>query len=103
MTDADNQYVETTNLYWEMLWKAQKVEDKKLVYMIRRKLLALSVQHKSSGSVCQFISFPALPCPAPLPRETLAGFWPSQPLPAILAFIAGYCFLLASSIFANFS
>jgi hypothetical protein len=44
MTDIKDQYIETTNLYWEMLWKAQKIEDKKLMALLHQRLQGLACQ-----------------------------------------------------------
>ena len=99
MTDIRDQYVETTNLYWEMLWKAQRIEDKKLVHLIRNRLAELKSQPHHSPSVCQIIPFPA-PAVTPMPQGSGFSFWPQYPLTGTLSFLASYFMIILANVIA---
>ncbi len=102
MTDIKDQYIETTNLYWEMLWKAQRIEDKKLVHLIRRRLLEVKSQPHQAPLPCQIIPFPASAAiPAPLPRESVFSFWPKYPLTGTISFLAAYFMIIAVNLIAG--
>jgi hypothetical protein len=101
MISDKDQYIETTNLYWEMLWKAQKVEDKNLVALIRKRLTELPVKKQTMVASCLIIPFPLPQRPVPQLQDTAHLFWPTQPLPSTLSFIAGYCFFIFACIFTN--
>lgn len=102
MTDTKDQYIETTNLYWEMLWKAQRVEDKKLVRLIRRRLLTPKRQPCHDPGPCRIIPFPApVAVAVPLPKETAFSFWPKYPLTGTLSFLAAYFMLIAVNLIAG--
>jgi len=102
MTDIKNQYIETTNLYWEMLWKAQKIEDRKLVAMLHLRLQDLAGKNLSSPAMARIIAFPVPQAQAPSPR-TVPVFWPSQPATNVLAYVATYCILMVAGVLANLS
>jgi len=102
MTDARDQYIETTNLYWEMLWKAQRIEDKKLVHLIRRRLLDIKNQPHPAPLACQIIPFPAsVAVAAPLARKSSFSFWPKYPLTGTLSFLAAYFMIIAVNLIAG--
>lgn len=102
MTDTTDQYIETTNLYWEMLWKAQRIEDKKLVHLIRRRLSDLTSQPHPAPLSCQIIPFPApVPAATPLARKSPFSFWPKYPLTGALSFLAAYFMIIAVHLIAG--
>jgi hypothetical protein len=101
MATEKDQYIETTNLYWEMLWKAQKVEDKNLVALIRKRLSALPVKKQTLTVSCRIIPFPLQSRPLPQMQDTGHLFWPTQPLASALSFMAGYCFFTVVCFFTN--
>ena len=99
MPDIRDQYIETTNLYWEMLWKAQRMEDKKLVQLIRRRIKEMARQAAHQPCACRIIPFPAVPAPAmPQPRLAAFSFWPKYPLIGTLAFLAAYFMLILANL-----
>jgi hypothetical protein len=102
MTDTKDQYIETTNLYWEMLWKAQRIEDKKLVELIRRRLAEPKGRPFRNASPCRVIPFhePAAAV-APLPCEATFSFWPKYPLTGTLSFLGAYFMLIAVNLIAG--
>jgi len=75
MADGCIEYEETNDLYLQMLWEAQKVDDKRLAKMILRRLTTrrqLSEAREAvSGTVIPFPLKPAL-CISAEPEST---FW----------------------------
>jgi hypothetical protein len=100
MTDFKDQYVETTDLYLEMLWQAQRVEDRKLVGLLHQRLLRLTVSSPCKPVVCRIIPFPAQPGKTPC-LDTASGFWPANPATNTLAYLASYCLLIFTGWLAN--
>ncbi len=101
MTDTKDQYIETTNLYWEMLWKAQRIEDRKLVHLIRRRLQ--DIKSRPCPEPCRIIPFPvpASIVAAPLLYESAFSFWPKYPLTGPLSFVAAYFMIIAANLIAG--
>lgn len=84
---------QTTDLYLEMLREAQKVEDKKLILMIRRRLRNLRRSPAITGTGCEIIFFPRSVPPLASPVED-HPFWPSPCYVHILIFAALYLLLI---------
>lgn len=88
-------FCQTTDLYLEMLREAQRVEDKKLVQLIRRRLKHAARPPILTATGCEIICFPRrVYMPMPAPVEDLP-FWPRFGLGQIAVF-AGIYFLLIS-------
>ena len=102
MTDLKDQYIETTDLYLEMLWQAQRVEDRKLIGMLHQRLMNLTAPQKSAAMMCRIIPFPVRRPQAPL-ADTVPAFWPARPVTGTLAWLATYCLLTFTGVLANLS
>jgi hypothetical protein len=100
MADIKDQYVETTDLYLEMLWQAQRVEDRKLVSLLHQRLLHLTSAQHPNPVPCRIIPFPVLRAMAPATVSDPA-FWPVRPATSVLAYLASYCLLIFSGVLAN--
>lgn len=88
-------FCQTTDLYLEMLREAQRVEDKKLVELLRRRLKHVAHPPTLTAGGCEIIRFPRRAyAPLPAPVEDLP-FWPRFGFSQIAAFAALY-FLLIS-------
>ena len=88
-------FCQTTDLYLEMLREAQRVEDKKLVQLIRRRLKHAARPPVWTAAGCEIICFPRRAyAPMPAPIEDLP-FWPRFGLGQIVAFAAIYCLLIS--------
>jgi len=93
MPNHSSGYNETTDIYLQILWTAQKMEDQKLVCIIKERLKAETnaLLYTTEGE-CQVLPFPcsfATPTPIPLREETIA--WPRQPLLQTLSIFGCYC------------
>jgi len=80
--------------YLELLWAAQKVEDRRLTELILLRLKDMAIEMAVSPSpACEIIPFPSIivqplgTCPEP----DLIHPWPRQPLRHLLSIICGYC------------
>ena len=70
------EYNETTDLYLEILREAQKIEDKKLIIMIRERLAGSGLNSFLTPEGCEIIPFPCKSTPPAQPLES--GFWPKM-------------------------
>ncbi len=52
------EFNETTDLYLDILIEAQKLEDKKLIQLIRRRLENIEPSPPATGGGCKIIMFP---------------------------------------------
>ena len=95
MPERVETFCQTTDLYLEMLREAQRVEDKKLVQMIRRRLKCGACAPLLTTSGCEIIAFPR-PAYTPMsaPIEDLP-FWPRFGLGQIAVFAAIYGLLVS--------
>lgn len=82
-------YFEATDLYLEMLYTAQKVEDKKLMAIIRRRLKEQAHKMMIPESDCEVIVFPLGMNTTLVPDEK--QLWPRNPLRHLLAVFFSYC------------
>ena len=95
MPEQVETFCQTTDLYLEMLREAQRVEDKKLVALIRRRLKHTGRPPVLTPTGCEIIFFPRrVYSPMPAPIEDLP-FWPRFGFGQIAAFGTIY-FLLIS-------
>ena len=75
MTHSNHdQYIETRNLYWELLQAAQKQEDHQLVQLIRAQLLKGAVSSSIRTGECQMIDYP-IPVHCTGDPEPQSKFW----------------------------
>lgn len=96
MPEKFAQYDETTDQYLQILRVAQRVEDKKLVELIRSRLKGQANRILMTSSGCEIIMFPHTWAPTLLLREE-RQMWPRQPAAQGLALFGSYCsFILLS-------
>ena len=97
MSESYEPFYQTTDIYLEMLRDAQRVEDRKLIRMIRRRLKSVRQAPEFTPAGCEIIFFPraAVPCPPPIEDRP---FWPRRLLRELLVMVAGYTFLVASHV-----
>ena len=75
MNDSIETYSETTDLYREILREAQRIEDKKLIQIIQKRLQSLGTVSCFTSSGCEIISFPgSMTLPIQPPED--GPFWP---------------------------
>ena len=92
-------YYQATDLYLQMLREAQRVEDKKLVRLIRNRLRHAGRPPVLTSAGCEIICFPRRVCaPIGAPIEDLP-FWPRFGFRQIAAFAAIYCILISCHIY----
>ncbi len=85
----------TTDLYLQMLREAQRVEDKKLIRLLRDRLKHVGQPPKLTSAGCEIICFPGrggLPVPSPIQD---LPFWPHFGFGEIAAFAAIYLLMIA--------
>jgi hypothetical protein len=92
----DESYSETKDLYLELLWQAQRVEDQKLVALIKERLRRRSDPVGVAQPCGNVIPFPVLTTgtvPAPVlsitPDEP--SMWPRRPGLQGLCLFGAYC------------
>ena len=90
MVDRFNEYNETTDLYLAILREAQRVEDKKLIQLITRKLTPEfdMLPPCPAGGGCRIIPFP---CPLVRPESMEEKpFWPKFAYTQMAILLSGY-------------
>ncbi|MGD9368997.1 MAG: hypothetical protein PVH87_25050 [Desulfobacteraceae bacterium] len=97
MPDKYLNFDETTDQYLQILREAQRVEDKKLVEMIRSRLKQKATRILATGSGCEIIMFPRTWAPSMLLRQE-RQLWPRQPVAQGLALCGSYCFSVLLSL-----
>ena len=92
----DESYSETKDLYLELLWQAQRVEDQKLVALIKerlkRRIEPIGVV-ESCGNVIPFplLATGGLPAPGlPITMDE-PSMWPRRPVLQGLYLFGAYC------------
>ena len=93
MSESYESYYQPTDLYLEMLRDAQRIEDRKLIRLIRRRLKHARQAPVLTPCGCEDIFFPrpAVPCPPPI--EDLP-FWPRRLMRELFVLAAGYALLI---------
>ena len=95
MPEQFERLYQPTDLYLEMLREAQRVEDKKLVRLIRDRLRHAAHPPVLTTAGCEIIGFPRRVCsPIVAPIEDLP-FWPRFSFGHIAAYAAIYCLLIS--------
>ena len=95
MPERVEMFCQTTDLYLEMLREAQRVEDKRLVQLIRRRLKHMGRPPKFTSAGCEIICFPRpVFSRMPAPIEDLP-FWPRFACGQILVFAVVYGLLIS--------
>ena len=94
MDPVNRDYYGTRDQYLELLWAAQKVEDRRLTELILLRLKDMAIEMAVSPTpACEVIPFPSIIVqPLGLDSETDPIHpWPRQPLRHLLSFVCGYC------------
>lgn len=100
MPEQFETFCQTTDLYLEMLRDAQRIEDKKLVCLIRNRLRHAGRAPVLTSAGCEIICFPRRVCESiAAPIEDLP-FWPRFGFSQIAAFAAVYGLVISCHIFA---
>ena len=94
---VDETYTETKDLYLEILWQAQRVEDQRLVALIKERLRCVAGSKAAAVENCaQIIPFPALATGSlaveglPLAFEE-PSLWPRRPTFQGVSIFSAYC------------
>ncbi len=95
MAESYEPFYPNTDIYLEMLREAQRVEDRKLIRMIRRRLVHARRSPVFTAGGCQIIFFPRTEIPGHPPIEDLP-FWPRRLARELVLFAAGYALLILS-------
>lgn len=81
--------------YLELLWAAQKVEDRRLTELILRRLKDTALEMTvAPAPACEIIPFPSLnvhTAGCDDGYDDIRLLWPRQPLRHLLSMICGYC------------
>jgi hypothetical protein len=92
MTARLENYNETTDLYLEILREAQRIEDKKLVQLIRGRLKEIKKPAWSTNDGCEVILFPrTIAHSRLLPKHV---YWPKFQWLHITTFLSAYLMLV---------
>jgi hypothetical protein len=93
--DSSNQdYHGVRDQYLELLWTAQKVEDRRLTELILLRLKDMAIEMAVSPTpACEIIPFPSIIVqPMGSGGESYHTHpWPRQPLRHLLSVVCGYC------------
>ncbi len=99
MRKIREEFIETTDLYQEMLREAQKLEDKRLIEMIKQRLEYIAPPPLATTGGCEIIMFPRRFNP---PRQPVreSKFWPKVEFVQLAAISSAYLlFIMGCSIF----
>ena len=90
MDDNNRDYHCMRDHYLELLWAAQKVEDRRLTELILRRLKDTALEMTTAPApACEIIPFPrTIVCADGYDEIRL--IWPRQPLRHLLSMICGY-------------
>lgn len=90
MNEKNQDYYCMRDLYLELLWAAQKVEDQRLTELILRRLKDTAMDlAPAPASTCDVIPFPGLFIQH-AGHEVVRMLWPKRPLRHMLSMIGGY-------------
>lgn len=94
MNDDNRQYHPNRDQYLELLWAAQKMEDRRLTELILQRLKDAAMEMTvAPRPACEIIPFPCIigyPSVPSLEAETFRPLWPRQPLHHLLSILCGY-------------
>ncbi len=93
--DHNNQdYHGMRDQYLELLWVAQKVEDRRLTELILLRLKDMAIEMAVSPSpACEIIPFPSIIVQplGSISEQDHVHPWPRQPLRHLVSILCGYC------------
>ena len=95
MAESYEPFFPNTDIYLEMLREAQRVEDRKLIRMIRRRLKHARQSPIFTTGGCEIIFFPRSEIPGHPPIEDLP-FWPRRLARELVFLGAIYALLIVS-------
>lgn len=94
MDDKNQDYPYMRDQYLDLLWAAQKVEDRRLTELILQRLKDTAMEMTvAPAPACEIIPFPSI---IVHPAGCSHGLdpvhpWPQQPLRHLLSIVCGYC------------
>jgi hypothetical protein len=101
MSGENKAYNETTDLYLELLWAAQKVHDQKLVELIKQRLISCAPPETISFKApAEIIPFPCSFIPS-IPYKEEVQLWPRKPLCHALSILGIYFSFLLLYFFSS--
>ena len=100
MAEPFDQFNETTDIYLEILREAQKIEDRKLIMMIHRRLRELQQSSRLTAHGCEIIPFPGSFSPTIPPLQD-GPFWPKFAYSQIAAILFSYILLIVGNTFIS--
>lgn len=90
MNEKNQDYYCIRDLYLELLWAAQKVEDRRLTELILRRLKDTAMDlAPPPASTCDVLPFPGLFIHH-AGHEAIRMLWPQRPLRHMLSMLCGY-------------
>jgi hypothetical protein len=98
LSESYEPFYPTTDIYLEMLRDAQRVEDRKLIRMIRQRLKGVQRAPVLTPCGCEIIFFPRAEYPGRPSVEDLP-FWPRRLVRELVVLAAGYALLIVSHTF----
>lgn len=91
------EYNETTDLYLDILHEAQKIEDKKLIRMIKDRLVHCDWKPFPASEECEIIPFPGS-FPPTFQTDEECRFWPKLDVLQMLLIFLAYLILVSSQL-----
>jgi hypothetical protein len=95
LSESYEPFYPATDIYLDMLRDAQRVEDRRLIRMIRQRLKSLHQAPVLTPCGCEIIFFPRAEYPLRPSIEDLP-FWPRRLLRELVVLAAGYALLIVS-------
>jgi hypothetical protein len=93
--DTRQDYSFMRDQYLELLWAAQKMEDRRLMEMVLLRLKYMAIEMTVAPTpACEIIPFPGTiiqTATSPDFLEENRPLWPRQPLRHLVSILCGYC------------
>ncbi len=100
MRKLREEFNETTDLYQEMLREAQRLEDKKLIEMIKQRLEYIAPPPLATTRECEIIMFPRRFNP-PFQHVEDSRFWPKVEFIQLGVIFSGYLLFIMGCSFIS--
>lgn len=102
MNNDNQDYHCMRDQYLELLWTAQRVEDRRLTELILQRLKDTALEMTvAPAPACEIIPFPSIiiqPIGPNFDQDHLHP-WPRQPLRHLLSIVCGYCAVVLFFVF----